>query len=135
MDGTAPTQHAVRAEVTCSWGEAEDDCATAVIVHALPGMLVLEATEPRRSLPPTGTELRVTSQTEENIGRMAEHGRTGRFLVSLGAQPVRRAARLRVSLPGTLRCAALPSVLPVEIVDLTTGGCRVRGIELSVGTQ
>jgi hypothetical protein len=43
--------------------------------------------------------------------------------------------RLRVSLPGTLRCATLPQPLTVEIVDLTTGGCRVRGIELSVDSQ
>jgi hypothetical protein len=43
--------------------------------------------------------------------------------------------RLRVSLPGTLRCATQPQPLTVEIVDLTTGGCRVRGIEVPVGTQ
>src|SRR5215208_4691146 len=135
MDGTASTEHAVLAEVTCSWGEAEHDRATAVIVHALPGMLVLEATEPDRILPPPGTELRVVNQTEALAGRVAEHGRAGRLLESLGTRPVRRASRLRVSLPGSLRCATLTGPLAVEIVDLTTGGCRVRGIELAVGTQ
>jgi hypothetical protein len=42
---------------------------------------------------------------------------------------------LRVSLPGTLRCALLPQPLAVEIADLTTGGCRVRGVELPIGTN
>jgi hypothetical protein len=126
--------HAVLAEVTCSWGDA-DDRATAVIVHAARGMLVLEAADPMRTLPPLGTEVQVTGETQQFRGRLAEHGRGGRFLISIGSRPVRRALRLRVSLPGTLRTPNQPSPVAVEIVDLTTGGCRLRGIELPVGTQ
>jgi hypothetical protein len=48
---------------------------------------------------------------------------------------LRRSPRLRVSLPGTLRSAALSEAVPVEIADLTTSGARVRGLELPVGTQ
>jgi hypothetical protein len=48
---------------------------------------------------------------------------------------VRRSIRLRVSLVGTLRCPALPEPMPIEIADLTTGGARVRGVELPVGTH
>jgi hypothetical protein len=133
-DETAERTHAVLAEVTCRWGLA-DEQATAVIVHAGRGMLVLEATESERQLPPLGTEMRVVSETQELVGRVAEHGRGGRFLVSVGSRPVRRVLRLRVSLPGTLRCAELPQPLAVEIIDLTTGGSRVRGVELGGGTQ
>jgi hypothetical protein len=129
------TAHAVLAEVTCSWGEGVADQATALILHASRDMLVLEATDPQRVLPPLGTEVHVTSETQHQSGRIAEHGRAGRFLVSIGTRPVRRALRLRVSLPGTLRSATLPHPLSVEIVDLTTGGCRVRGVELPEGSQ
>jgi hypothetical protein len=131
---SADETHAVLAEVTCRWGEA-DERTTALILHAGGGMLVLEAADPRRPLPPLGTEMHVSGDEQSFNGRLAEHGRAGRFLVSIGTRPVRRALRLRVSLPGKLRCAALPHALPVEIVDLTTGGCRVRGLELPVGTQ
>jgi hypothetical protein len=134
MDSTDSAQ-AVLAEVTCRWGEGSEDTASAVIVHAARDMLVLEAADPRRVLPPLGTEVHVTSESRDVSGRLAEHGRAGRFLVSVGLRPVRRAMRLRVSLPGTLRSATQPQPLTVEIVDLTTGGCRVRGIEMAVGSQ
>jgi hypothetical protein len=65
---------------------------------------------------------------------MAEHGRGGRFLVSLGDRPVRQSLRLRVSLPGTLRAPSLPAPLSIAIADLTTGGARIRGVELPVGS-
>ena len=134
MDVTDPTQ-AVLAEVTCTWGNDGVEQATAVIVHASRDMLVLEAADPHRVLPPLGTEVHVTGESKHLSGRLAEHGRAGRFLVSIGLRPVRRAMRLRVSLPGTLRCATRAEPLAVEIADLTTGGCRVRGIEANVGSQ
>lgn len=133
-DGSAAEPHAVLAEVTCAWGDA-DESTTAVIVHAARDMLVLEASDSRRDLPPLGTEMRVHGASGDVVGRLAEQGRTGRFLVSIGTRPVRRGLRLRVSLPGTLRTPMLPQPLPVEIVDLTTGGCRVRGVELAVDQQ
>jgi hypothetical protein len=125
--------HAVLAEVTCRWGVSEEP-ATAVIVHAAREMLVLEATDPGQALPALGTEIQVLGASHDVTGRLAERGRAGRFLVSIGARPIRRALRWRVSLPGTMRCAVLQP-RRVEIVDLTTGGCRVRGVELPVGTQ
>jgi hypothetical protein len=130
---TVDPAHAVLAEVACRWGDA-DDHTSAVIVHSARGMLILETTDPSCSLPPLGTQMRVTTETEEFVGRLAEHGRGGRFLVALGSRPVRRAPRLRVSLPGTLRSPNADDPMSIEIVDLTTGGCRVRGVELAVGT-
>jgi hypothetical protein len=136
-DAAGPV-HAVLAEVTCSWvesSEAELEPAIAVILHAASDMLVLEAADPRQKLPPLGTLVHVQGDKVNATGRLAEHGRAGRFLVCVGNRPVRRSVRLRVSLPGTLRCPLLPEPLKVEIVDLTTGGARVRGVELPTGTQ
>jgi hypothetical protein len=109
--------------------------ASAVIVHIARDMLVLEAVDPHQPLPPLGMLVRVYGETRKHTGRVAELGRAGRFLLSLGSRPVRRATRLRVSLAGTLRCPALPEPVLVEIADLTTGGARVRGVELPVDSQ
>jgi len=128
---------AVLAEVTCSW--RDDDNApeqiTAVLVHAGRNMLVFEASDTRRSLPPVGTSMLVTGDIAPVTGRLAEEGRAGRFLISVGERPVRSVLRLRVSLPGTLRCETLPEPVTVEIVDLTTGGARIRGVELAIASQ
>lgn len=133
MDSTASTEHAVLAELECTWGDAQS--TRALVVHAGREMLILEASDPERPLPDVGTDVRLFDATGERTGRLAEHGRGGRFLVAMGDRPVRRMVRLRVSLPGVLRCALLDNPVEVEIVDLTTGGCRLRGIELPVGTQ
>jgi hypothetical protein len=142
MDSTAqPDLHAsedtsrvnaVLAEVACTWADGE---TVAAVIHAHHDVLVLEAADPQKSLPPVGTPIHIATDAEQLSGKLAEHGRGGRFLVSLGDRPVRKTVRLKVSLPGTLRSASLPSALPVEIVDLTTGGARIRGIELPVGSQ
>src|SRR5438105_3409595 len=115
----------VLAEVTLSWpgGDAQPaGQAVAFIVHSAPGMLVLEATDPALTLPPLGTQVQVRGEKQRLTGRLAEHGRGGRFLLSLGNRPVRRSLRLRVSLRGSLRSSTLPAAVAVEIVDLTTGG-------------
>jgi hypothetical protein len=139
VSGGDESAQAVLAEVTCTWGEpatdAASDRATAVIVHAGRDVLVLEAADPLRTLPPLGTLVNVTGPTQQTTGRLAEQGRAGRFLLSIGSRPVRRALRLRVTLPGTLRSPNLAQSVMVEIMDLTTGGARVRGIELPVGSQ
>jgi hypothetical protein len=128
---------AVLAEVTCTWSHDLNapENTTALVIHAARDMLVLEATDPRTALPALGTLLEVTGDIEHLSGRLAEVGRAGRFLISVGDRPVRLALRLRVSLPGLLRCASLPDPRTVEIVDLTTGGARLRGVELPVDSQ
>jgi PilZ domain len=137
-DDTRLSLNSVLAEVTCAWDDAEDKPggeATAAIVHRAPEMLVLEASDPNVVLPPLGTVVRVNGQSQVLSGRLAEHGRGGRFLLALGDRPVRGSLRLRVSLPATLRSPFLTGPVAVEIVDLTTGGARLRGAELAVGTQ
>jgi hypothetical protein len=140
LDSTqdSPAVDAVLAQVQCTWHDDADSVAcqaTAAVVHSGRGMLVLEATDPQAALPPLGTLLHVDSDGQQFAGRLAEHGRAGRFLVSVGERPVRRALRLKVSLPGTLRSPALDAARTVEIADLTTSGARIRGVELPVGTQ
>ena len=120
------------AMVTCSWDPGSAD---AVIVHSAPHMLVLEATDPGVVLPTIGTHIQVNGDSLALSGRLAEHGRGGRFLVSLGDRPVRQSLRLPVCLPATLRTAELAAPTEVEIIDLTSSGARLRGLELPVDTQ
>ena len=146
------TSHAVLSEVTCRWDQAATDTTEAtdettdshpssgpretpaVVLHAGHQLLILEVADPRQALPPVGTNVRIVDGGQQLHGRLAEHGRAGRFLVSLGDRPVRRALRLRVSLPATLRAKELEAPREVELIDLTTGGARVRGVELPVHT-
>lgn len=136
--------HAVLAEVTCTWillpGDDSDDPPNlepviAVILHAANDMFVLERSSTLEALPPVGTLVHVSGETLKVTGRLVEAGRGGRFLVSVGSRPVRTSVRLRVSLRASLRCPSLPEPLQVEIVDLTTSGARVRGVDLPVDTQ
>ena len=124
----------VLTEVTVSW-DAEKMGRAAYLIHAAHNMLVLEAGEPNLPLPADGTPVTVEGPTETLVGKVAEHGRGGRFLVSLGDRPIRRANRVRVSLPAMVRSAQLGETREVEIVDLTTGGARVRGTHLPVGSE
>jgi hypothetical protein len=124
---------AVVARAMLRW--ASGGQSSALLLHAASSMLVLQATDSEQVLPPLGTAVEVDCEERQLSGRLAEHGRGGRFLVSLGDRPVRRTLRLRVSLPAVLRSADLSGAHEVEIVDLTTGGARVRGVELPVGSQ
>jgi|SRR5579859_8053380 len=138
MDST-PAVSGVLAQVRVTWTEDAPATTagriTAAVVHSSSAMLVLEAMDTEPTLPPIGTVLEVDGDKHRVSGRLAEHGRTGRFLVSIGDRPVRRALRLKVSLPGVVRAAGLEGARIVEIVDLTTGGARIRGVELPVGSQ
>jgi hypothetical protein len=122
--------NAVLAEVTCTW---DTSAISAAVVHSARDMLVLEA-DPDVTLPSIGTTLQVSDGTDEISGRLAEHGRAGRFLVALGDRPVRRSLRMKVCLPATLRGRGLERPMTAEIVDLTTSGARIRGLELPVGS-
>lgn len=124
---------AVLARAMLRW--ANGGQSSAVLLHAANSMLVLEGTDALEALPPLGTAVEVEVETGQVSGRLAEHGRGGRFLVAVGDRPVRRALRLRVSLPATVRGPGLEGIQAVEVADLTTGGARVRGIELPVGSQ
>jgi hypothetical protein len=67
--------------------------------------------------------------------RLAAHGAAGRFLVSIGERAIRRSRRFAVDLPGVARAPHLPEPIEVRVVDLSTGGARVEGIDLPVGSE
>ena len=68
-------------------------------------------------------------------GRIAAHGVYGRFLVTLGERAIRRSKRFTVDLQGSVRIAQLPGCVDVRITDLSTGGARVEGVNLPIGTE
>jgi PilZ domain-containing protein len=130
--------HAVLTTVHCTWHASTSvgpETVEALVLHAGRDMLVLEAAPADGVLPPLGTTLEIVDDRQQRVGRVAELGRGGRFLVSLGERPVRGSLRLRVSLPAPLRGRDVKEPRAVELIDLTTGGARVRGVELPVGSQ
>ena len=59
----------------------------------------------------------------------------GRFLVTIAERSIRPARRFSVNLTGIARGAQLREPAPVRITDLSTGGARVQGIKLPVGSD
>jgi hypothetical protein len=134
----SPVSPALLAEVTCSWSGDDETVAqrfAAAVIHRSAALLILEAIDPRQVMPPLGALVHVTDDLGTAETRMAEHGRGGRFLLSVGERPVRQALRVRVSVEARLRSPLLRDTVKVEIVDLTTSGARIRGLELPVGSQ
>jgi len=89
------------------------------------------------SLPPLGTPVRLKLNWDRQMlsGRLAAHGIGGRFLVTLGERAIRRSRRFPVDLQGVARSAQLYGPVEVDIADLSTGGARVEGIRLPVGSE
>ena len=129
-----PDQFPIRVPVVVDGGGA---MLRAEVIASTPGVLLLQSTERNTPLPPLGTPIRVRSEWDRQQinGRMAAHGVAGRFLVSLGERAIRRAKRFNVELTGVARSAQLRVPLEVRIVDLSTGGARVEGVQLPVGTE
>jgi hypothetical protein len=100
-------------------------------------VLLLQALDEDADLPALGTaiRLRVAWDRQTLIGRMAAHGMAGRFLVTLGERAIRRSRRFAVDLPGLARSAQLDGIIEVRLTDLSTGGARVQGIQLPVGSD
>jgi PilZ domain len=89
------------------------------------------------TLPALGTPIRLKLDWDKQTlnGRLAAHGVAGRFLVTIGERAIRRSRRFTVNLPGLARSAHLYGGVEVRITDLSTGGARVQGIDLPVGSE
>src|SRR5579885_1238417 len=100
-------------------------------------VLLLEGLDRNVQLPPLGTpvRLRVEWDRQQLTGRVAAHGAATRFLVSIGERAIRRSRRFPVDLPGRARSAHLYGPVEVRITDLSTGGARVAGLDLPIGTE
>jgi hypothetical protein len=89
------------------------------------------------TLPALGTPVRLKLGWDGQTlnGRLAAHGVAGRFLVSIGERAIRRSRRFPVDLVATARSSQLYGPVEVHISDLSTGGARVEGILLPVGSE
>ena len=67
--------------------------------------------------------------------RLAAYGQNNRFLIALGSRAVRGAARVRVDLRGVMRGVSSAGARQVRVVDLSSSGARVAGLELPVGAD
>jgi hypothetical protein len=85
-----------------------------------------------------GAPVRLRSKWDRQslAGRFASYGIAGRFLVSIGERPIRQAPRFAVDLPGVAYASQLPQGrAQVWVADLSTGGARIRGINLEIGSE
>jgi hypothetical protein len=117
-----------------SWGTG---ITRARLLHVTPGVLLLEGEQaPGKPLPP-GAPLRVGLPGTNTMvpGRLAASGQQGRFLIALGSRAVRGSARVRVELRAIARTNASASGRPVKVVDLSSSGARVRGLDLPIGSD
>ncbi|HLZ26525.1 MAG TPA: PilZ domain-containing protein [Chloroflexota bacterium] len=117
------------------------DCGGSIrlaeVIGSTGNVLLLQALDPNAVLPVLGTVVRLKVDWDRQVlnGRLAAHGVAGRFLVSIGERAIRSSRRFAVSLPGTAQSVHLYGAVEVRIADLSTGGARVEGIDLPVGSD
>jgi len=109
----------------------------AEVIGSTGNVLLLQALDPSVALPVLGTAIRLKVDWDRQVlnGRLAAHGVAGRFLVTIGERAIRSSRRFPVSLPGTAQSIHLYGPVEVRIADLSTGGARVEGIDLPVGSD
>ena len=110
---------------------------SAEVLGSTANVLLLQGPADGISLPPLGAPVKLRLNWDKQVlnGRLAAHGVAGRFLVTLGERAIRRSRRFTVDLPGRARSAHLYGDIEVRITDLSTGGARVEGMELPIGTE
>jgi PilZ domain len=109
----------------------------AEVLGSTANVLLLQGPPDGSTLPPLGTPLKLKSDWDKQTlnGRLAAHGTAGRFLVTIGERAIRRSRRFPVDLPGTAKSSQLYGPVEVRIKDLSTGGARVEGLFLPVGSE
>jgi hypothetical protein len=108
----------------------------AEILGSTDNVLLLQA-RADAALPGLGAPVRMRVDWDQQVivGRIAAHGVASRFLVTIGERAIRRSRRFPVDLPGMARSAHLYGPTQVRIVDLSTGGARIEGLALPVGSE
>jgi hypothetical protein len=108
----------------------------AAVLHSTKEVLLLE-TEPYLAMPPVGMPVVVEIfwDAQKLKGRVAAHGRDGRYLLSIGDRPARASKRFKVEIPATVRASMVGEALPARIVDLSKSGARLEGYDLPVGAD
>jgi hypothetical protein len=107
------------------------------VIGSTGNVLLLQGADANLSLPPIGEPVRLKVDWDRQMvsGRLAAHGVASRFLVTIGERAIRRSRRFPVDLPGTATSAHLYGPVEVRVTDLSTGGARVQGFDLPVGTE
>jgi hypothetical protein len=125
----------IRVPVAADFGSG--NVVIAEVIGSTPSVLLLQGPDTGSKIAPLGAlvRLRVEWDHQALSGRLAAHGVAGRFLVSIGQRGIRRSRRFAVDLPGIARSPQLAGLVEVRVVDLSTGGARVEGIELPVGSE
>jgi hypothetical protein len=109
----------------------------AEVIGSTDNVLLLQAHGKSVALPALGTPIRMRVEWDRQLlnGRIAAHGVANRFLVSIGERAIRRSRRFAVDLPAIAKSAHLYGPIQVRVTDLSTGGARVEGFELPIGTE
>jgi hypothetical protein len=125
----------IRVPVVANFGSG--NVVHAEVIGSTASVLLLQGPDIGAKIAPLGAPIRLRVEWDRQLlnCRLAAHGATGRFLVSIGDRAIRHSRRIPVDLPGVARAPQLPNPVDVRVVDLSTGGARVEGIELPVGSE
>jgi PilZ domain len=125
----------IRVPVAADFGAGT--VVSAEVIGSTESVLLLQGPDSGGTVAPLGAtvRLRVGWDRQTLTGRLAAHGAEGRFLISIGERAIRRSRRFPVDLPGVARTPQGRGPIEVHICDLSTGGARVEGIELAVGSE
>ncbi len=109
----------------------------AEVIGSTANVMLLQGPDTGGKIAPLGAPVRLRVEWDRQLlnCRVAAHGTAGRFLVSIGERAIRRSRRFPVDLPGVARTPQQPDPVDVRVVDLSTGGAQVEGIELPVGSE
>ncbi len=125
----------IRVPVVADFGSG--NVVHAEVIGSTASVLLLQGPDTGAKIAPLGAPVRLRVEWDRQLlnCRLAAHGVGGRFLVSIGERAIRRSRRFPVDLSGVARATQLPGPVDVRVVDLSSGGARVEGIELPVGSE
>lgn len=124
----------IRVPVAADFGSV---VVKAEVLGSTSNVVLLQGPQAGATALPLGAPVRLRVEWDRQAlsGRLAAHGVAGRFLVSIGERAIRRSRRFPVDLTGIARSPQLPDPVEVRVTDLSTGGARVQGITLPVGSE
>jgi hypothetical protein len=125
----------IRVPVAADFGSG--NVVHAEVIGSTANVLLLQGPDTGTKIAPLGAPVRLRVDWDRQLlsCRLAAYGATGRFLVSIGERAIRRSRRFPVDLPGVARAPQLLGPVDVRVVDLSSGGARVEGVELPVGSE
>lgn len=125
----------IRVPVSADFGNG--NVVQAEVIGSTASVLLLQGPDTGAKIAPLGAPVRLRLEWDRQLlnCRLAAFGATGRFLVSIGERAIRRSRRFPVDLPGLARAPYMAEPVEVRVLDLSTGGARVDGVDLPVGSE